>query len=185
MGLQVVVNMKKNKGFTILELIIVICIIGFLSAVVFGALNSVRRKSSETTIKSNLGFIRSRSFLYFNRANNFGTATVSAATTSAACSTANTIFATNSFVLVNNYIVEAENASDPSSNWVATCAVGKLSTDANATSWAVAVPLKTQNIVSSNSGTDYWCVDSSGNSQVYDSASSLGGGSSTVAKCAN
>lgn len=172
----------STAGFTMLEVLVVVFIITILVSVVMASVNSVRTKSDETTIKSNLAFIRSGAIKYFNRYNHYGTATVASATTSVACSTASTILDTTAAVSVNSYIVEAENASDSSSTWVATCAIGKLSTETNATSYAVAVPLKTQNVVSGTSGTDYWCVDSAGNAGAYDS-NSLGGGSTTVAKC--
>ncbi len=165
-----------------LELLIVIVIIALLSIVILASVNSVRRKSEETRIKSNLSFVRSGAISYFNRYNNFGTATVASTTTLVACSTASTILDTSAIFSVNPHIVNAEVVSDPSSTWVATCALGKLSTDTNATSWAVSVPLKTQNIISGTSGTDYWCVDSFGNETVYDT-NSLGGGSTVVAKC--
>lgn len=174
---------KNKQGFSIPEFLVVIAILGVLSAIVFVSYNSVRVKSDETLIKSNLGFIRSGALSYFNHYNNFGTATVAATKSLTACSTVNTIFDPSANMNINSYVLQAESAADPSSTWVATCAVGKLSTETNATSWAVSVPLKTPNLVSSSSGVDYWCVDSSGNQKVTDIDSMNAGGSTAKAVC--
>jgi prepilin-type N-terminal cleavage/methylation domain-containing protein len=175
--------LKNQQGFSIIEFLITIAILGVLSTIVFVSYNSVGNKSDETIIKSNLGFIRSGASIYFNHYNNFGTTTFSATKSQNACSTANTIFDPAIKISVNQYILAAESESDSSSNWVATCALGKLSTETNATSWAVSVPLKNTNIVSGTSGTDYWCVDSSRNQKVTDLDSTLGGGATTKAVC--
>lgn len=45
---------RKNNGFTIIELVVVITIIGILSAVVISSYISVTRKANETTLKSDL-----------------------------------------------------------------------------------------------------------------------------------
>lgn len=174
---------KNEKGFSIVEFLITVAILSLLSTIVFVSYNSTGNKSDETIIKSNLGFIRSGASVYFNHYNNFGTTTFSATKSQNACSTASTIFDPTIKMSVNQYILAAESEADPSSNWVATCALGKLSTETNATSWAVSVPLKNINIVSGTSGIDYWCVDSSRNQKVTDLDSLLGGGSSAKAGC--
>lgn len=46
--------MKKNKKFTLLELLIVISIIALLAALVLPAMNKVRKKALSTSCKSNL-----------------------------------------------------------------------------------------------------------------------------------
>ena len=159
--------MKNNsKGFTLIELLVVIAIIGILASVVLASLNTARNKGADAAIKANLANLRAQGEAYYDTNSNYGTATIAAAATSAACSTASTLFATSANPSLNPGIVAAESASDSStSTWVATCAVGPGS-------WAVSVPLK--------SATGSWCVDSSGSSK---SGTATGGGSSNVAVC--
>ena len=159
--------MQKNKGFTLIELLVVIAIIGILSSVVLASLNTARAKGADAAIKSNLANLRAQAEIYYDgNSSNYGTATIAAAATTAACSTANTLFGTASTPSLNAGIVAASSAGSQ-----ATCAVGKLATDTNATSWAVSVPLKT-------SGS--WCVDSTGASKA---STATGGGASAAATC--
>ena len=51
---------KLNKGFTIIELLIVIAIIGVLAAAVTPKLFKELRKATVATVQHNLGVIRSR-----------------------------------------------------------------------------------------------------------------------------
>lgn len=168
-----------NKGFTFLEVLIVIFIIGLLASVTLFAVNSARQSSTEHYIKAGISKVAVQARIQFERNPNYGTTTFTSTTSQAACSTAGTIFA---IPLVYKGIEEAEEASDPTSNWVATCAVGKIASNTSASSWAVAVPLKTQNILSATSGTDYYCADSRGKIKIVDSPS-LNGGASANAQC--
>jgi prepilin-type N-terminal cleavage/methylation domain-containing protein len=58
-------NMKKNKGFTLIELMIVVAIIGILSAVALPQFANLIRKSNEGATKGNLGSVRSALYVYY------------------------------------------------------------------------------------------------------------------------
>lgn len=170
---------RFSKGFTLLEILIVIFIIGLLTSVTLFAVNNARQSSAEHYIKAGISKMATQAHIEFERNPNYGTTTFSATTSQSACSTAGTIFA---IPAIYKAVEESEEASDPTTNWVATCAVGKIASDTSASSWAVAVPLKTQNIVSATSGTDYYCADSRGKIKTVDSPS-LNGGSAAKARC--
>jgi prepilin-type N-terminal cleavage/methylation domain-containing protein len=176
----------KNRGFSIVEFLVVIAILGILSTIIFSYLNNARVKSADTTIKSNLQYIRSEARNYIDKNGNYGTATIKSAyaypavSTQADCSTANTILANTA---INSYLVEAENVSNSTSTWVALCAVGKLANETNATSWAVAVRLKENAGKNTNSpdGYYYWCVSSGAGGVIANGI--VGGGASETASC--
>jgi len=55
----------KNKGFTLIELIVVIAIIGILSTVVIVNVNRVRREARNATIQANLAVLRTEAEFVF------------------------------------------------------------------------------------------------------------------------
>jgi prepilin-type N-terminal cleavage/methylation domain-containing protein len=57
--------MKKIKGFTLIELMIVVAIIGILSAIAIPKFADLIRKSNEGSTKGNLGAIRSAISIYY------------------------------------------------------------------------------------------------------------------------
>jgi len=57
--------MKKAKGFTLIELMIVVAIIGILSAIAIPKFADLIRKSNEGATKGNLGAIRSAVSIYY------------------------------------------------------------------------------------------------------------------------
>ena len=57
--------MKKSKGFTLIELMIVVAIIGILSAIAIPKFADLIRKSNEGATKGNLGAIRSALSIYY------------------------------------------------------------------------------------------------------------------------
>ena len=56
---------KNRKGFTLIELMIVVAIIGILAAIAIPKFASLIRKSSEGASKGNLGSIRSALSIYY------------------------------------------------------------------------------------------------------------------------
>lgn len=57
--------MKKTKGFTLIELMIVVAIIGILSAIAIPKFADLIRKSNEGSTKGNLGALRSAVSIYY------------------------------------------------------------------------------------------------------------------------
>jgi len=57
--------MKKIQGFTLIELMIVVAIIGILSAIAIPKFADLIRKSNEGATKGNLGAIRSAVSIYY------------------------------------------------------------------------------------------------------------------------
>lgn len=57
--------MQKTKGFTLIELMIVVAIIGILSAIAIPKFADLIRKSNEGATKGNLGAIRSAVSIYY------------------------------------------------------------------------------------------------------------------------
>ena len=58
-------NLKKQKGFTLIELMIVVAIIGILAAVAIPKFADLVTKSKEASIKGQLGAVRSAISIYY------------------------------------------------------------------------------------------------------------------------
>jgi len=58
-------NRKANKGFTLIELMIVVAIIGILAAIAIPKFADLIRKSNEGSTKGNLGAVRSALSIYY------------------------------------------------------------------------------------------------------------------------
>jgi prepilin-type N-terminal cleavage/methylation domain-containing protein len=58
--------MQTKKGFTLLELLVVVAIIGLLAAVVIGVLGSAKKKGEDSAIKEQMSALRSQAELYAN-----------------------------------------------------------------------------------------------------------------------
>jgi prepilin-type N-terminal cleavage/methylation domain-containing protein len=58
-------KMKKSKGFTLIELMIVVAIIGILAAIAIPKFADLIRKSNEGATKGNLGALRSSVSIYY------------------------------------------------------------------------------------------------------------------------
>ena len=61
--------MKKNKGFSLVELMIVITIIGVLTTIVLNSLSSSRARAYDTKVKQQLSSFRTAAEVYFSNQN--------------------------------------------------------------------------------------------------------------------
>ncbi|HEY4509201.1 MAG TPA: type II secretion system protein [Candidatus Paceibacterota bacterium] len=138
---------RLNRGFTLIELLVVIAIIGILSSVVLASLNTARSKGADAAVKSNLNNIRAQAELYYDSNSNSYTGVCTAGS--------GTILAG---------VTAAANAG----------VAGSGVCNTSSTAWAASATLKQTNQAGASTGTDYWCVDSTGQSKVEDGA--LGAG---------
>ncbi len=65
MSLQQIKNLKEQKGFTIVELLIVIVVIGILAAIIIVAYTGVQNQARTTKSKSNASTIQKRLEAYY------------------------------------------------------------------------------------------------------------------------
>lgn len=122
-----------RNGFTLVEILIVIAIIGMLSSVVLVALNQSRRKAEDTKTKSQLSSLRTVAEQYRIELGTYG-ASVNLCTTGMFSDVPSSMYR---FTNVNNYPVGT----------TMTC-------NTDGVTYAVQASL-------SNPG-EYWCVDSQG-----------------------
>ncbi len=131
--------MNKSKGFTIIELIVVIAIIAVLAAIVLVNVTQYLNKGRDAAAKGNLSTMITNSAVYFDDITK-GNGTYNGYVTGAGTGDA-------TYVSVYNALVAAGYAVTASCN-VALCA-------ATSTNWCASTVLKTDS-------TKKFCVDSSG-----------------------
>ena len=139
---------KFNRGFTLIELLVVIAIIGILSSVVLASLNTARAKGADAAVKSNLNNMRAQAEIVYDNIGNYST------------------------VCADPNVVKAKAAAEAAGG-----AVGVCNNSAAATlpaSWSLSVRMKSVDLFAAGSGTDYWCVDSTGTSKLEDAALTSG-----------
>ena len=147
--------MKKfKKGFTLLELLVVVAIIAIITSVILVSLGDSKNKGADASVKSNLGTIRSQSEIFYsNNDNKFlpaGSSTFSIATCPAYNASGTDMLSKDK--VISDAIAEAVKRGTNGSS----CYNSNIA-------WAVAVGLK-------SSATASWCVDSGGNSKQVSSA---------------
>ena len=149
--------MKINfkKGFTLLELLVVVAIIGLLSTVVMVALNSARNKGGDAGVQSNLRNAIAQGEIFY------GTNTASPNTYSSFCQVGPTVGSANTIgPQMTAAIKDAGLASYGINNSPASSGITATCND-SASAWAAEVPLAGSTIVSPQ----MWCVDSVGKSK--------------------
>lgn len=147
--------LKNNKGFTLLELLVVVAIIGLLSAVVIVSLNSARAKGGDAAVKSNLHTVANEAGIYYSNNNSYLTATGGSPISDGTCPSYS-LSGGNMFSkdrAVADAVKEADKRGGDTYCYV------------SADVWAVAVGL------TQNAGTS-WCVDSTGASLQINADSS-------------
>jgi prepilin-type N-terminal cleavage/methylation domain-containing protein len=149
----------RRQGFTLIELLVVIAIIGILASIIMVSLNSARSKGGDAAVRSNIANIRGQAALYYDNNNTFGASVAcgytSSGSTVGSCSG---LFGTGSTTAAAGLKAAAAASG--------TTAYGFTNSAGDA--WAIGAVLKTTNIVSSNSGVDYYCADSLGTGGVED-----------------
>lgn len=144
-----------KKGFTLLELLVVVAIIAILVSVTLVALSDSRNKGADAAVKSNLNTIRGQSELFYsNNDNSFlpiGGSTFGIATCPVYNASGTNMLSKDKTIA--DAIAEAVKRGSNGSS----CYNSGLN-------WAIAVGLKT------NANTS-WCIDSGGESKQVASVS--------------
>jgi len=66
-------NLKYSKGFTLIELMVVISLMGLLSFIVLASMDSAREKGRDLEMQSLFASLRAKSEQYYSKYNIFGT----------------------------------------------------------------------------------------------------------------
>lgn len=145
---------NKKRGFTLLELLVVVGLIAILSTVVVIALNTARGRGGDTSVKTNLRTVANQAGLFFlDNTNSYlpaGGSTFAIATCPAYNPAGTNMLSRDS--VIADAIAKAVNDGGNSSSCYN-----------SATLWAVAVGLK-------SSPTSSWCIDNTGTAKVVASA---------------
>lgn len=128
---------SKSNGFTMIELLVVVAIIGILSAVVTTLVTSSKHRSNDAKIKSQMASLKKTIEIYgSSNSNNYGTVT-------GICTTPSTVFTD---VVSDTYKFTAEANYPTGTN---------LRCYSSGSTWAV----------SASMSSGFWCVDSNGKTQ--------------------
>ncbi len=139
-GLPATLSLARRAGFSLVELMIVITIIGILSTIVLQSLSNARSRAYDSKVKQQLSSFRTAAEIYFtNNENSYGPAI------NCGSGVFNDVDAVNGSPGL--YIAEG-NLPDFA---IPVC----QSTDS---AYAVQVPLY--------SGNEYWCIDNKGSSRT-------------------
>lgn len=65
-------EVRFSRGFTLVELLVIIAIIGILSTIVIVSLSSVNSRGKDAAIQSNLDGVRTQAQLYYNDTGGYG-----------------------------------------------------------------------------------------------------------------
>ncbi len=146
-----------KKGFTLIEILIVIAIIGILASVVLGSLNTARTKATDAAIKSNITNLRGMASIWYDD----NSQEYASAGNEYASSTCPTV------VSSGNIFADAKIFSGVSEAYTKAGGASLSRCVATATTWAVAVQLKSSDGPAPANEPDSWCVDSVGSSRAY------------------
>ncbi len=135
--------MNIRRGFTLIELIVVIAIISILSAVVISNIGNARDRSANASVKANLNSLRAMIAIFYDANGNYGTAGVNGCTSGG-------MFNSTSPNDISGAISEALQSSGHTGGIYC-----RSNTSTN--QWAIAVPLRP--LTGNNSTQQAWCVD--------------------------
>lgn len=142
----------KRGGFSLIELLLVVSIIGLLISVTLGYLSNARAKGNDAGVISNLGTIRALSEIYYlDNSDSYlpaGGATFNIAPCPVYNVAGTNMFSRNQSIALAIIEATARGESNACYN--------------SGTNWAIAVGLKSQ------TGTS-WCVDNQGTAKVVNS----------------
>lgn len=160
---------SKLKGFTMIELLVVVAIIGLLSAVILGALGLARLKAADANIKANFHTIQVEMEYVYGNTNSYGTVSFGCQINTPPVNTPSGTSIFNTDTTVKNALISALGQSGNNGLW----AVGP-----GGSSYAVAIPLKADSA-------NWWCIDNTGKGKLVPSATMLstrlgGGGSAAI-----
>lgn len=148
-----------RKGFTLLELLVVVAIIGLLTSIVVISLTNARNKGIDAGVQSNLRNAISQAEIFYGintAAPNSYTSVCTNGTVGGAPGIGAHVFAAAKAARLSNY------ATNPALGGTLTTATCNYGTNA----WAAEAPLSTSGKM--------WCVDSAGKSK--EESSSIGTG---------
>ena len=152
---------KFKKGFTLLELLVVVAIIGLLTSIVLVSLSNSKNKGADAGVKSNLNTIRGMSELFY--ANNGNSFLPTGGIPLAITTPCPTYLLAGTNMLQKDKIIADAIAEALKRGTGNACYNSSLN-------WAVAVTLRSSDGTtsgSSNTLPDSWCVDSGGASKSY------------------
>ena len=150
--------MKKSllfkRGFSLIELLIVIAILGILTAIVLPSLNSARGKGKDSKVKSELDSLRAQAELYS---------------------------ADNGNTYTDLFIVDSWDSADPQVKSILDSiaidvASGLKFANSDVDYWVATAQLPS----TIGTTTAFWCVDNKGTSKLWEGASDP---DDTVAEC--
>ena len=133
--------LKKKKGFTIIELLVVVAIIAVLASIVLINVTSYINKGKDSAIKGNLSTVLVQSAIFYDGAGNYGTTAANG-------------------LCVSPVVASALTAANTASSGTATCTYN-VTMPNTATAFCACSPLKTTG--------NTFCIDSSGNKKEYSS----------------